>query len=70
MPIHREPVLHLPVALRTQRHYFLVHSVLGDGISYALTMPMSREPVLHLPVTLRTRRHCFLVYLVLGEVVS
>ena len=51
MPMPREPVLHLPVILHTQRYCLLVHLVLGEGISYTLTMPMPREPVLHLPVT-------------------
>ena len=63
-------MLHLPVTLRTRRYCFLVYSVLGEGISYALALPMSGEPVLHLPVTLRIRRYWFLVYSFLREVIS
>ena len=37
-------ILHLPVTLRTRQYCFLVYSVLGAGISYALAMPMSGEP--------------------------
>ena len=33
MPMSREPVLHLPVTLRTRQHCFLVYSVLGEGDS-------------------------------------
>ena len=58
------------VTLRTHRYCFLVYSVLGEGVSYALAMPMSREPVLHFPVALRTQRHGFLSYSVLRELVS
>ena len=32
MPMSWELVLHLPVALRTQRYCFLSHSVLGEGV--------------------------------------
>ena len=50
MPVSWEPVLHLPVDLCTRQYCFLVYSVLGEGISYALAIPISREPVLHFPV--------------------
>ena len=30
-------ILHLPVTLRTRRYFFLVYSVLGEGVSYDMT---------------------------------
>ena len=37
-------MLYLPVTQHTHRYCFLSHSVLGEGVRYALAMPMSGEP--------------------------
>ena len=70
MPCLEDRFLHSPVTLRTRRCCILVCSVLGEVISYTLTLPCLGNRFLHSPVALRTRRYCILVYSVLGEAVS
>ena len=38
MPMPRELVLHLPVALGTRQYCLLVYSVLGEVVSYAYVL--------------------------------